>query len=99
MLEDREVDHRRVAQTTVGDIWVSTVWLGLDHSLLGRGAPMIFETLCQNTVTGEWLTDTMTRYSTEAEAIAGHDQIAARMRDQGQIIEEENVESHKDEGV
>lgn len=39
--------YKRVAQDYLGDgeIWVSTVWLGLDHNFMGVGPPLIFETM------------------------------------------------------
>lgn len=37
-------EDRRVANTVVGDVNVSTVFLGLDHSR-GQGPPLIFETM------------------------------------------------------
>ena len=36
--------NRRVAETTVGPLWVSTVFLGLDHNF-GEGDPLLFETM------------------------------------------------------
>ena len=39
-----ETADRHVAKTQVGGIWVSTVFLGLDHSF-GRGLPILFETM------------------------------------------------------
>jgi hypothetical protein len=40
-----DVKGRRVAEDTVGDFWISTVWLGLDYGF-GRGdRPIIFETM------------------------------------------------------
>jgi hypothetical protein len=64
--EDFEV--KRVTWTEVSeDIKVSTVWLGLDHSY-GDGPPLIFETL----VLGGSLDGDMLRYSTESQAVEGH---------------------------
>jgi hypothetical protein len=64
-------DYRRVAATQVGPYWVSTVWLGVDHGW-GRGAPLIFETMVF-AAEGEVGPDLdQLRYSTEAEARAGH---------------------------
>jgi hypothetical protein len=40
-----ETMDRRVAETTVGDFWVSTVFLGLDHNWGHRGSPLLFETM------------------------------------------------------
>jgi hypothetical protein len=47
---------------------VSTVWLGLDHNFMG-GRPKIFETM----IFGGKLHLECWRYSTEEEALAGHD--------------------------
>jgi len=51
------------------DIYVSTVWLGVDHSF-GEGQPLIFETI----VFGDEH-ESCTRYGTEEAAIAGHREI------------------------
>lgn len=63
--------QKRVAETTLPDgKWVSTVWLGLDHSF-GDGPPLIFETMVFESQ--DHLSDLdCNRYSTEAEALAGH---------------------------
>jgi len=40
------IDNRRVARTDIAkDIWVSTVFLGLDHNLFGAGEPVLWETM------------------------------------------------------
>ena len=62
------VDPWRVARTTVGDgIDVSTVFLGIDHTL-GAGPPMIYETM----IFGGPYAEYCERYSTWEEAHAGH---------------------------
>lgn len=58
----------RVAQTHVGEIFVSTVFLGLDHNFFGEGAPVLFETMIFNHGNNEY----QRRYSTWEEAEAGH---------------------------
>jgi hypothetical protein len=41
-----DIDNRRVARTEIAkDIWVSTVFLGLDHNLFGAGDPVLWETM------------------------------------------------------
>ena len=40
-------DYQILKQEYVGDYWVSTVWLGLDHAF-GEGPPLIFETMVFN---------------------------------------------------
>jgi hypothetical protein len=67
-------DANRVAEDTVGDYWVSTVFLGLDHSW-GRGDPVLFETMVF--VEGE--SADMKRYCTWAEAMAGHERIRSML--------------------
>ena len=72
--EDREKKIVRVEE--VCGATVSTVWLGLNHNW-GDGPPLIFETM----VFGGALDEEMERYSTEAEAIAGHEVMVKKVRD------------------
>lgn len=72
--EDKE--YQRVAQTSVGDATVSTVWLGLNHQW-GDGPPLIFETM----VFGGPHDENQWRWSTDAAALAGHERIVAALRD------------------
>jgi hypothetical protein len=59
--------NRHVGNDTVGDVRVSTVFLGLDHSF-GEGPPMLFETM----IFGGEHDEDQWHYSTWAEAEAGH---------------------------
>lgn len=73
-VERRTPEYKRVAETTVGQLWVSTVWLGLDHNWSPPGehhVPLIFETM----VFPRWNYSElwMDRYPTEAAALAGHE--------------------------
>ena len=63
--------ERIVARTELADgsIVVSTVFLGLDHNFTGRGRPVLWETLVF--ARDEQLAD-MARYTTRANAEAGH---------------------------
>lgn len=36
---------KRVAQDYIGDYWISTVFLGLDHRFSDDGPPILFETM------------------------------------------------------
>ena len=87
-VELNEVGRRElriVKQETVGDLlWVSTVFLGIDHAW--HGPPMIFETMVFVHVDDEpRLMDVedleQTRYSTEAEAEAGHRDMVRRAKE------------------
>lgn len=76
---------RIVARTTVYDgCDVSTVFLGLDHRFGVGGPPLVFETR----VFGGPFDQDMDRYSTWAEAEAGH----ARMVEKCQPILTEDVQ-------
>lgn len=59
----------RVAEDQVGPLYVSTIWLGLDHRF-GDGPPLIFETMIFGP--WEWHDLYVRRYSTEGEALIGH---------------------------
>ena len=61
-------DQRIVRKDQVGDIEVSTVFLGLDHSF-GRGAPLLWETM----IFGGQHDGYQDRYATKAGALLGHE--------------------------
>jgi hypothetical protein len=63
---------RRVAHDACDGYRVSTVFLGLDHNFRGCGDPLLFETMVflDSGETGD-----MDRYTTWAEAAAGHERI------------------------
>lgn len=64
-------DTRGVASDTIDQVWISTAWLGLDHG--SDGPPLIFETM----IVGGDHDEYRERYSTEADALAGHARIVA----------------------
>lgn len=70
---------RRVASTDLGDISVSTVFLGFDHNW-GDGPPILFETMVFGGDHGgyEW------RYSTWDEAVDGHNRVVAAVKGDGE---------------
>lgn len=74
-----ETADRTVSKTQFGEHLVSTVFLGLNHQY-GEGPPLLFETMVFNDGSGEDF-DIM-RYTTHAQALAGHDQMAAKVRDE-----------------
>jgi hypothetical protein len=77
----QEPDYKRVAEDTIGGVWISTVWVGLDMNFMG-GRPLIFETMAfdkDGDVVDFQGRDTW-RYGTEAEAISGHEAVAAEAR-------------------
>lgn len=62
-----ETAKRHVAVDLVGEVRVSTVFLGLDHSF-GDGPPLLFETMIFKGPHDQY----QERYSTWEEAEAGH---------------------------
>ncbi len=66
MLEDLEA--RRVGETYVRGVRISTVFLGMDHSFGTGGPPIVFETM----IFGGALDHEQWRYATWSEAEAGH---------------------------
>src|SRR2546430_11262554 len=67
--------HREVARDTVGDVLVSTVFLGINRRFVGDGPAILYETM----VFGGPLSNEMDRYTTRDEAIAGHAAMLARV--------------------
>lgn len=67
-----------VAFTKIGAVDVSTVFLGLDHQF-GEGPPLLFETM----VFGGPLDEEQRRYTTWAEAEAGHAEMVAHVEQTG----------------
>lgn len=58
-----------------GQIRVSTIFLGLNHNF-GDGPPLLYETMVFRGADGG---DDCERYSTRAEAIAGHERMVERL--------------------
>lgn len=71
-----ETGDRRVAFTDIDEVEVSTVFLGLDHSFLSEGPPVLFETMIFGGEHDGW----MERYSTWEEAEIGHNIAVAMVR-------------------
>lgn len=63
--------HRHIAESTVGDAWVSTVFLGIDHNFSGIGPPILWETM----VFGGPHDQKTFRYASEGAAIENHEAV------------------------
>jgi hypothetical protein len=75
-LREWEGDNKRVAQTSVDEANVSTVYLGLNHRF-GDGPPLIFETM----IFGGEHSESQWRYSSEEAAVAGHERVVKALQD------------------
>lgn len=71
-----EKANRHAGKTTIGEVTVSTVFLGLDHSWDGK-IPILFETMIFG---DDKFEDYQERYSTWDEAIEGHNKAVALIK-------------------
>jgi hypothetical protein len=79
-----DADSRRVGSTSFVvrrglrrcGVWVSTVFLVIDHNFSGEGDPVLFETLVS--VNGE--SDVVARYCTWDQAEVGHNDIVRAIK-------------------
>lgn len=73
-----ETADRRVAETDVDGVRVSTVFLGIDHNFEGEGEPVLFETMtfADRADLNGW----QFRYETMGEAEEGHREVVDRVR-------------------
>lgn len=67
-----DFEYRSVANNENSRWRVSTVWLGLDHNFHDDGPPLIFESMVFPANPNDWSDQDCRRYSTFAEAEAGH---------------------------
>lgn len=67
----RDLEYKLVEQTNTPFGLVSTVWLGINHEYRPDARPVIFETMIFDDGS-DWGSEYQERYSTEAEAKAGH---------------------------
>jgi hypothetical protein len=75
-------DETHVAQEVVSGYYVSTVHLGMNHQW-GDGPPLIFETMvfkAEGDGVASYTDLYCDRYSTEAEAKAGHAAVVERLK-------------------
>lgn len=84
-------DKRRVAETLVEgpagqpNLWVSTVFLTINHNWMMGDTPTLFETLPfikpkYRSKLGKGLSGNMWRYATRAEALRGHEKMVQMLK-------------------
>lgn len=78
-----------VQQDTIGDYWVSTVFLGFDHNWVDDGPPLIFETMVFEGPQGDRSDISCQRYSTWEMALEGHRRTALLLK-MGQLPKQED---------
>ena len=72
-----ETADRHVDKTMIGDIKVSTVFLGLDHLFGDKGDPILFETMIFGGEHDQW----QDRYSTWDAAVEGHNKAVSMIEE------------------
>lgn len=72
--------NRSVAQTSVDEYHVSTVFLGIDHNWFQTGPPVLFETMVFSEGENDPLALWQARYCTWEEAEAGHQAIVYKLQ-------------------
>ena len=71
-----DTERRIIARTELpGEVTVSTVWLGIDHSYGDGGPPLIFESMVFARSAADM---DCVRYATREEAEAGHSELVTR---------------------
>lgn len=95
-----ESSERIVRQEWIGNIWVSTVFLGLDHNFSDRGPPVLWETMCFSNRKAFNQDNCMDRCAGSWEqAEAMHEEIVRKACEIEQInyqpIEERTTHEHK----
>lgn len=70
-------NNRQVGDDMVGDVRVSTVFLGINHRHSGVGPPILYETM----IFGGEHDEDQWRYCTRKEAEAGHKAVVAFLKD------------------
>jgi len=73
LFEDK--GYQVVRQTRIGEVMISTVWLGIDHGFGYSEWPIIFETMTFGAGDEEQY-----RYHSEAEALEGHEQLVVQFQ-------------------
>jgi hypothetical protein len=83
-MEDEGEERRRLAWDEVGGFYVSTIFLGLNHNwgaIFGEGGapPVLWETMW-NAGADRFSWEGPIRYTSQAEALAGHAKVMAALR-------------------
>jgi hypothetical protein len=72
-----DISYRQIDSTELPDgKWISTIWLGLDYGI--EAPPKIFETMAFTSCKGDRRPIECERYSTENDAIVGHQQMVEK---------------------
>jgi hypothetical protein len=79
-----QAEMRRIGEDFIGDVRVSTVFLGINLDPLDRSPPLVFETMVFPSC------DLIGRWATYDEAEAEHAKVVATYRELAEILEQAN---------
>ena len=86
-------NERHIGDTKIGDIRISTVFLGLDHQFdIQPGSPVLWETM----VFGGELDGEMERYTSLESAKYGHNKMVERVKES---VEEGKKKGGEEDGI
>lgn len=77
LMQDMEYKRVGLTEDLKDGVYVSTVWIGMDHSFV-KGPPLIFESRAFKDVGVESRERDLDRYATLAEAEDGHRRMVAK---------------------
>lgn len=80
----RDSAPHAVAKTDLGHVFVSTVFIGIDHNFGDYGPPILYETMVFPGKDGrvtDYIDLDCSRYATREAAKAGHEEMCATWRD------------------
>lgn len=83
-----ETADRKVAKTQIGNVKISTVFLGMNHAWSENEPPLLFETM----IFGGEFNDYQERYSTYDEAEKGHAKAVLMVEGKDNTLEAEIIE-------
>lgn len=75
----RDSGYMRIAEDTIGEYWVSTVWVGMNMAYMMADPPLIFETMVFGEDGDKWSGEQW-RWSTSEEAKSGHKWVVGLLR-------------------
>jgi hypothetical protein len=90
-------DMIQIALTTLPPFTISTIFMGVDHSMLDIGEPILFESVISHQDAGLQIS-TMQRYSTWIDAVAGHEAIVSEVKERlalSETLSEEILQAFK----
>lgn len=88
--KEQNEERRIVKQEYIGDIFISTMFLGFNHSFIDNETPILWETMIFG---GEHDQSYQERYTSHKDALEGHKKAITLITKENGNIEQRNSES------